>query len=249
MSAIRSQPDERLQAYILANQPPEHDESRDLRRRTQALPNGHMQIQPEQGHLLAFLVGLLDARRVLEIGTFTGYSALAMALALPPDGTLTTCEVDADVVAVGRSCWERAGVADRIDVRIGPALATLARLMDEAAGRFDLAFIDADKMAYDRYYELGLRLVRPGGVIVIDNTFQRGEVADPTNCDPRTVSLRALNAKIARDERVDRVILPLADGMTLARRRPPRVGHSGDPIWPGGSDGMPGEKNGRTPRT
>jgi O-methyltransferase len=186
---------------------------------TQTLPNAHMQILPEQGHFLALLVKLLGAHSVLEIGTFTGYSTMALALALPADGKVTTCDLDEDSVAVGRTFWEKAGVVKRIDVMIGPALTTLAELTNKAASSFDLAFIDADKMAYDRYYEFALRLVRPGGLIVLDNMFQRGEVADPHNNDPRTVLVRALNAKIANDDRVDRVMLPVADGMTLARRR------------------------------
>ena len=219
MSRIRTPPDERLHTYILANEPPEHEELRNLRDLTQALPYGHMQILPEQGHFLAFLVKVIDARQVLEIGTFTGYSAMALALALPPDGQIVTCDLNEAMVTVGRPCWERAGVANKIAVMIGPALTTLAHLTNERTGGFDLAFIDADKMEYDRYYEFALRLVRPGGLIVFDNMFQRSEVADPDNNEPRTVSVRALNAKIAKDERVDRVMLPIADGMTLTRRR------------------------------
>jgi len=219
MAQTRSVPNERLLAYILANQPPEHEELRALRDLTQDLPQSMMQIVPEQGHLLAFLVKLTGARRVLELGTFTGYSAMAMALALPPDGRLVTCDVDSEAVDVGRGCWERAGVAGKIQVEIGPALATLDRLEREGKDAFDLVFIDADKSAYGRYYESALRLVRPGGLIILDNMFQRGEVSDSCNRDPRTLVVRALNAKIASDERVDRVLLPLADGVTLARRR------------------------------
>jgi O-methyltransferase len=218
MAQTRTAPDEPLLAYILANQPPEHEELRRLRQLTQSLPRALMQIVPEQGHFLALLIKLIGARRVLELGTFTGYSALAMALALPDDGRLVTCDVNAETVNVGRGCWERAGVAAKIEVEIGPALATLDWLEGEG-GTFDLIFIDADKPAYDRYYESALRLVRPGGLIVLDNMFQRGEVADPRNGDGRTRAVRALNAKIATDERVDRVLLPLADGVTLARRR------------------------------
>jgi predicted O-methyltransferase YrrM len=219
MAQIRTAPDEPLLAYILANQSPEHVELRRLRQLTQGLPLALMQIVPEQGHFLALLIKLIGARRVLELGTFTGYSALAMALALPDDGRLVTCDVNAGTVDVGRGCWERAGVTAKIEVEIGPALATLDRLERAGQGPFDLIFIDADKPAYDRYYEFALRLVRPGGLIVLDNMLQRGEVADPCNGDGRTTAVRALNAKIASDERVDRVLLPLADGITLARRR------------------------------
>lgn len=169
---------------------------------------------------LALLVRLIGARLVLEIGTFTGYSALAMTLALPADGRLIACDINEEWTRIGRDYWQRANVADRIDLRIAPALDTLARLEREGAlDQFDLAFIDADKTAYDAYYESALRLVRPGGLIVLDNMLRRGRVADPSESDPDTVALRKLNTKIAGDERVDRVLLPLASGMTLARRR------------------------------
>jgi predicted O-methyltransferase YrrM len=204
MSQIRVSPDKRLQTYILAHEPPEHDELRNLRALTQALPTARMQIVPEQGHLL---------------GTFTGYSALALALALPPDGQVVTCDLDEESVTVGRPCWERAGVATKIKVMIAPALTTLAALKNAGASCFDLTFIDADKMEYDHYYEFALQLVRPGGLIIFDNMFQHGDVADPENNEPRTISVRALNAKIAKDNRVDRIMLAIADGMTLVRRR------------------------------
>jgi predicted O-methyltransferase YrrM len=219
MSPRRLRLDERLADYVLASTPPEHPELRKLRDLTKTLPRSFMQILPEQGQLLAFLVRLVGARRVLEIGTFTGYSAMSMALALPADGTVVTCDADAHCVALGRPYWARAGVATKIEVVIGPALATLDRLTRQSAGGFDLVFIDADKPAYDRYYECALGLVRLGGLIVLDNMLQRGEVADPNNGDPRSVAVRALNAKIAADERVDRVILAIADGMTLVHRR------------------------------
>jgi len=178
-----------------------------------------MQIGSEQAHFLALLARLVEARRVLEIGTFTGTGALTFALALPADGKLVTCDLNEESLVVGHPYWERAGVAHKIERIVGPAPDTLARLERSEQGEFDLVFIDADKMAYDRYYEFALRLVRQGGLIVLDNMLQRGDVADPHNRDPRTIAIRALNAKIARDERVDRVLLPIADGMTLARRR------------------------------
>jgi predicted O-methyltransferase YrrM len=219
MAQIRTVLNEQLIAYLLANEPPEHEELCRLRGLTQRLPRSIMQIAPEQGHFLAFLIKLMGALRVLELGTFTGYSAMAMALALPDDGRLITCDLNDETASIGAACWQRAGVAHKIEVRIGPALATLDRMEREGAPRFDLVFIDADKPAYDSYYEAALRLVRCGGMIVLDNMFQRGEVSHPSQSDARTAVVRALNAKIASDERVDRVMLPVADGMTLARRR------------------------------
>jgi O-methyltransferase len=212
--------DKRLHAYLRANEPPEHEELRELRERTKTMPAAHMQISPEQGHFLGFLARLIGARRTLELGTYTGYSALAVALALPAKGRVMTCDTNAEWVDIGRPHWDRAGVADKIEIRIGQAIDTLKRLEDEGAGNFDLAFIDADKEQYGMYYESALRLVRPGGLIVLDNMLQRGRVADSneSNVDA-VVAVRKLNAKIAGDERVDRVILPLGDGMTLARRR------------------------------
>jgi predicted O-methyltransferase YrrM len=210
--------DERLYGYLLDHEPPEHEQLRALRGQTEKLPRGHMQITPEQGHLLALLVRLMGTRRVLEIGTFTGYSALAMALALPADGRIVACDISEEWTRIAREYWRRAGVLDRIELRIAPAGETLA-LIEMEGGSFDLAFLDADKTGYDAYYESALRLVRPGGLIVLDNTLRRGRVANPDDNDPDTVALQMLNAKIARDERVDRVLLPIASGMTLARRR------------------------------
>jgi predicted O-methyltransferase YrrM len=210
--------DERLYAYLLSSEPPEHEELRLLRERTRALPEARMQIAREQGHFLAFLVRLIGARRILELGTFTGYSALAMALALPGEGKIITCDVCDSWAKIGRPHWQKAGVEAKIDVKIGPAIETLDDLEREGS-IFDLAFVDADKEAYDSYYEVCLRLVRPGGLIVFDNMFRLGRAADPEETDPDSVSIRKLNAKIARDERVDRVILPVGDGMTLVRRR------------------------------
>jgi predicted O-methyltransferase YrrM len=212
--------DDRLHAYLLAHQPPEHGQLQALRARTSVLPDARIQITPEQGHFLALLVRLVAARRVLEIGTFTGYSALAMALALQPGARLTTCDVNAEWTAVGREYWCQAGVADRINLRLAPAIDTLQSLEKEGGtSQFDMAFIDADKTSYDAYYEAALRLVRTGGLIVLDNTLRRGRLADPSERDADTLALRAINTKIAADERVDRVLLPIASGMTLARLR------------------------------
>ena len=212
--------DDRLYAYLLAHQPPEHDQLRALRVRTSALPDARMQITPEQGHLLGLLVRLVAARQVLEIGTFTGYSTLAMALALPPEGRVTACDVSEEWTSIGREYWGQAGVVDKIDLLLAPAIDTLSGLEKERGrGKFDFAFIDADKTSYDVYYEAAMRLVRPGGLIVLDNTLRRGRVADPDESDADTLALRAINTKIARDERVDCVLLPIASGMTLARQR------------------------------
>jgi len=212
--------DERLRAYLLSIESPEHEELRGLREMTSRLPLARFQIAPEQGYLLAFLVQLTGARRALEIGTFTGYSALAVALALPTGGHLVACEIDKQWIGIGYPFWQRAGVVGKIEVKIGPALATLRSLEQTgAAESFDFAFIDANKEDYDSYYEYALRLVRPGGVVVLDNMFFRGNVVELRDSDPRVASIRRLNAKIATDERVDRVVIPVGDGMTLVRRR------------------------------
>lgn len=211
---------ERLHTYLLSVEPPEHEELQKLRDATAKLTLAHFQVAPEQGHLLAFLVRLAGARRALEVGTFTGYSALAVALALPPEGSLVACEIDQRWIEVGYPFWQRAGVAGKIEVKVGPALATLLLLQQTGAcSSFDLAFIDANKEDYDGYYESALRLVRPGGLIALDNMFFRGDVADPSVADPQASSIRRLNTKIAADERVDRVVIPIGDGMTLVRRR------------------------------
>ena len=217
-------PDTPLYQYLLAHQPSEHEALRRLRLATQGIEGAFMQIGPEQGHLMAFLVGVLGARRIIELGTYTGYSALAMALALPADGELITCDVNEAWAAVGRPFWAEAGVSDRIDSRLGPALQTLQQLQAEAKasphGRpFDLVFIDADKPSYPAYYEAALRLLRPGGVAVLDNMLHLGRVIDPDNLDAGVVAIRALNERIQNDERVDRVLLPIGDGVTLVRRR------------------------------
>jgi len=220
MAEARVNLDDRLYAYLLRSEPPEHEELRRLRERTGALPEARMQIAREQGHFLAFLVRLIEARQILELGTFTGYSALAIALALPSEGRIVTCDVCEAWADIGRPYWRRAGVDQKIDVHIGPAIETLARLDKDMAGPFDLAFVDADKELYDAYYESSLRMVRPGGLIIFDNVFRLGRAADLNEADADTVAVRHLNAKIARDERVDHVVLPVGDGMTLARRRP-----------------------------
>jgi len=187
-----------------------------LRAETRVLPHAGMQIGPDQGQFLGFLVNMLNARRVLEIGTFTGYSALAMARALPADGRLDACDVSQDWTDIGRRYWNEAGVAGKIQLHLGPALDTLTGFAPDS---FDLAFIDADKTNYDGYYEACLTLVRPGGVIALDNMLWSGAVADMTDMQPDTLALRALNAKIHADERVDMSLLSIGDGLMLARRR------------------------------
>ena len=194
----------------------EHPVLAALRDDTARLPEAQMQIAPEQGAFMAMLVRLVGARRILEIGTFTGYSSTAMALALPEDGRVTCLDVSREWTDRARRAWEDAGVADRVELRIGPAAESLATLDVDA---YDLAFIDADKPSYDTYYEGCLRVVRPGGLILIDNVLQSGRVADEAEQGESVRAIRALNAKIARDERVDHVLLPLADGLTFARRR------------------------------
>jgi len=191
-----------------------------LREETDSHPRRQMQIGPEQGQLLRLLVGLTGAKRCLEIGTFTGYSSLSVALALPPDGSIVCCDVSEEFTSVARRYWQEAGVADRVDLRIGPALDTLdAMLAVGAAGSFDLAFIDADKGNYPGYWERCVRLVRPGGVIAVDNVLWSGRVADPSDQSPDTMAIRALNERVRGDERVTAVTLPVADGMTIARVR------------------------------
>jgi caffeoyl-CoA O-methyltransferase len=191
-----------------------------LREETAALPRSGMQISPEQGQFMALLAELVGARRVLEVGTFTGYSALVVALALPADGRIITCDVDEDMTAIARRYWAEAGVADKIDLRLGPAVDTLdALLADGGADTFDFAFVDADKESYDAYYERALALLRQGGLMVIDNVLWSGAVADPEQQDADTSALRALNAKLHGDQRVSLSLLPVSDGITLARKR------------------------------
>jgi predicted O-methyltransferase YrrM len=208
-----------LHAYLLAHSVRDLPILARLREETAGLPNGGMQISPEQGQLMQFLVKLIGARRCIEIGTFTGYSALITALALPADGQLVCCDVSEEFTAIARRYWAEAGVAAKIDLRIAPATETLDRLIDAGAAPFDFAFIDADKVNYDAYLERLLRMVRPGGLIGIDNVLWYGAVVDPAKQDPDTVALRALSAKLHRDERVDLAMIPIGDGLTLLRRR------------------------------
>lgn len=209
-----------VQAYVLAHGVREPAILARLRDETARHPRAQMQIAPEQGAVLRFLVEVLGARRCLEIGTFTGYSSLAMALAMPADGTIVCCDISDEYTQIARRFWAEAGVAHKADLRIGPAVETLDGLLaGGGAGTFDLAFIDADKHAYPDYWERCVALVRPGGVIAVDNVLWSGDVADPSITDRDTVALRRVNEIIDADERVTPVMLPIADGMTLARKR------------------------------
>lgn len=194
---------------------------RDLRAETAQLPAGrHLQVMPEEGQLLGMLVHLVSARRVLEIGTFTGYSTLSMARALPPGGRIVTCDVSAKWPAIAEPFWRRAGVTDRIEVRVGDAVETLAGLRTEqGCGSFDLVFIDADKVNYPWYYEEAMLLTRPDGLIVIDNTLFHGKVADPDTNDQDTLAIRKLNSMLRDDQRIELSLLVMADGITLARKK------------------------------
>jgi O-methyltransferase len=206
---------DRLYEYVLSVSLREPDAFRALREETARLPECEWQIAPEQGPLLAMLAELMGATNCLEVGTFTGYSAAWVASALPAGGSITCCEVNETYAAVARKHWDAAGLAGKIDLRIGPALDTLQTL---PAGTFDYAFIDADKANYDAYYEKCLGLVRRGGLIAIDNTLWDGKVADPAVTDADTVAIRALNQKLFTDSRVSLSLLPFADGLTLARK-------------------------------
>jgi predicted O-methyltransferase YrrM len=191
-----------------------------LRKETETLPNAGMQLGPDQAAFLVWLVQLIRARHALEIGTYTGLSALSVAMALPDGGKLVACDIDKDWTSIGKRYWTEAGVADKIDLRIGPATETLDKLKDEfGKNSFDFAFIDADKAAYDLYYEACLELVRTDGVIVLDNVLRGGDVADQKLQDDATQSMRALNLKLRDDSRVSAVMLTLGDGMTAVRKR------------------------------
>ena len=198
----------------------ETDVQRRLRQVTAKMPMAQMQISPEEASLLQFLARAIGARRAIELGTFTGYSALAVAYALPPDGKLIACDISDEWTRVGTPFWKEAGVADRIDLRLAPAVETLQALLREGqAETFDFAFIDADKAQYDTYYELVLKLLRRGGIAVLDNMLWSGHVADQSKNDPETRVLRQLNLKIRDDQRVDAALVAMRDGVQLVRKR------------------------------
>jgi caffeoyl-CoA O-methyltransferase len=210
---------EGLYRYLLDRSLREHPAQAALRQATSTHPQAGMQIGPEQGQLMALLVRLIGARRAIEVGVFTGYSALAVALALPDGGRLLACDINDEYTGIGMPFWQQAGVAHKIDLRLAPAVQTLdACLAAGEARSYDFAFIDADKTGYDGYFERCLALLRPGGLIVIDNTLWHGRVAEPSE-DPDTLSLQALNRKLHHDERIDLALLPIGDGVTLAMKR------------------------------
>src|SRR4051812_37515428 len=211
---------EELAAYVVEVGVREPEVLVRLREETAAIPEHGMQIAPEEGAFLAMLAELTGSRRCIEIGTFTGYSSTALALRLPEDGRMVCCDVSEEWTSVARKYWDEAGVADKIDLRIGPALDTLDGLLaDGGEGLYDFAFVDADKSGYDGYYERLLRLVRAGGLIAFDNMLRGGHVLDPGPDDEDSRAIQSLNRKLADDDRVSICLLPVADGVTLARCR------------------------------
>jgi len=208
------------QEYLVRHTLREPELFRRLRAETAALPQRNMQIAPEQGQFMRLLAELTGARRALEVGTFTGYSALWVASALPPDGHMVCCDINAEWTSIARRYWQAAGLADRIELRLGPGRETLdALLADGAAGTFDFAFIDADKTGYDDYYERVLQLLRPGGLLAVDNALSDGEVAIPDCAHADVRAIDALNRKVQADERVSSSLVPIGDGLLLARKR------------------------------
>jgi len=206
--------------YLLAHSLREPATLQELRELTRTLPGAGMQISPEQGQFMALLVRLMGARQCLEVGTFTGYSSTAVALALPDDGHVTCLDVSEEYTRHAREAWRAAGVEDKITLRLAPARETLEDMLAEGwAGEFDFAFIDADKQNYPHYYETVLELLRPGGLIAVDNTLWGGDVADPGNHEADTDAIRAFNDRVHGDDRVDLSLLPVGDGLTLARKR------------------------------
>lgn len=212
--------DDALHAYLLGVSLREPPLLAELRNETAEMPEHNMQIAPEQGQFMALLVQLMNARRCLEIGVFTGYSSLAVALAMPEDGWLVGLDSNEHYTRVARNYWDRAGVSDRIELRLAAALDSLEALMNEGHGQtFDFAFIDADKHNYGAYYERTLQLLRPGGLLAIDNTLWHGNVIDPAQDDADTEAIRALNMQLHIDERIDLSLVPIGDGLTLCRKR------------------------------
>ncbi len=209
--------EQHLHDYLMSVSVREPEILTQLRQETAQHPLGRMQIAPEQGQFLGLLIQLLGAKKTLEVGVFTGYSSLVVALALPPEGKVVACDVSEEFTAIARRYWQQAGVADKIDLHIAPAIETLDQLLSgKEAETFDFAFIDADKSKYDDYYERSLQLVRPGGLIAIDNVLWSGRVADSQVQDNRTKKIRAFNQKLHQDMRVSLSLIPIADGLTLA---------------------------------
>ncbi|WP_036484009.1 class I SAM-dependent methyltransferase [Myxosarcina sp. GI1] len=212
--------DSQLYQYLLSVSLREPEVLVKLRQETDKLPMNRMQISPDQGQFMSLLVQLMGAKKTLEIGVFTGYSSLAVALALPPDGKIIACDVDEKTTAIARKYWQEAEVSHKIDLRIAPALETLDKLIAAGeANSFDFAFIDADKRNYPNYYERCLQLIRPGGAIAIDNVLWSGSVADRNPTDKRTIALQQFNQQLHQDKRVKISMLPIADGLTLAMKQ------------------------------
>ena len=211
---------DKLHQYLLEVSLREPEPMRRLREETARLPQGGMQTAPEQGQFLSLLVRILAARRIVEIGVFTGHSTAWMALALPETGKIIACDKSEEWTAIARRYWAELGVLDRIDLHLGPALPAVESLLAQGmAGTVDLIFVDADKAHYDRYFEHGLELLRAGGLMVFDNTLWHARVIDRTNTEPDTEAIRRFNRRLNKDERVDISLVPIGDGLTLARKR------------------------------
>jgi predicted O-methyltransferase YrrM len=211
---------EEISDYLLSVSLREPPILRRLREETASHPQARFQVSPEQGQFMALIIQLMGAQRTLEVGVFTGYSSLAVALALPPDGQIIACDINEQFTFVARRYWREAGVDHMIDLRIRPAMETLTELIAQGQrGRFDFAFLDADKTSYEGYYECALELLRPGGLIMVDNVLWSGRVIDSSDQTPDTVALRAFNKKLLTDSRVSLSMIPLGDGVTLAVKR------------------------------
>lgn len=211
---------DRIHQYLVEASVREPEVLARLRAETMKLPRARMQIAPEQGQFMRLLIEMIGARRAIEVGVFTGYSALSVALALPEGGKLVACDVSEEWTSIGRRYWQEAGVADKIELHLRPGLETLDELLGRGgAGTFDFAFIDADKENYGEYYERCLELCRPGGVIAIDNALWGGDVADPSKQDDETNAIRRVNATVSGDRRVTASLLPIGDGLLLARKK------------------------------
>ena len=211
--------DKKLREYLLNVSVKESEILRELREETAQMEFSQMQISPEQGTFMAFLVESIQAKRTLEIGVFTGYSALVVAMALPEDGTVTACDISEEWATIGRKYWKRAGIEDKIDFRIGPALETLDTLLSKGKhGTYDFAFIDADKVEYQGYFDKSIELLRVGGIIAVDNVLWGGSVIDDSVQNLSTIAIREFNRKLKTDPRVSISMLPIGDGLTLARK-------------------------------
>ncbi len=211
--------DQEIQEYIIASTVREHALLRELREETARLPEARMQIGPEQGQFMALLAHAIGARRYLEVGVFTGYSSLALALALPRDGYILACDVSEEYTSVARRYWTAAKVAYKIDLRLAPALETLERVQAEKPLPFDMAFIDADKVNVNAYYDACLELLRPGGLVLVDNVLWDGAVVDPKHNDADTLALREVTLRAGRDDRVEAILVPVCDGLLIVRKR------------------------------